>query len=62
MSGRFCFVCKEPNYNGNETLITVRRVERDVDTGAQKTVVWSGMVCDACLAKYFGYLKGVVEK
>ena len=49
MSGRICFICNEPNYNGNETVITVRRFAHDNETGAKRTVVWEGMICDECL-------------
>ena len=52
-----CFVCNEPNYNRNETLATVRRIERDEVNGATTTTVWSGMICDACLKKIFGFGK-----
>lgn len=61
MSGNLCFICNEPNYNGNETLIEVRRVERDEANGSMKTIVWSGMACDACLRKHLGLFSKVVS-
>lgn len=54
MPGRKCFICNEPNYNGNETIISVKRLEIDYKTGARRTIVWSGMVCDKCLHEYLG--------
>ena len=57
MSGRMCFICCEPNWNDNETLITVRRTEVDVDKpGERRSLVWSGMICDQCLKKHLGIL------
>lgn len=57
MSGRLCFICREPNWNGNETLVTVRRTEVDVDKPGERTAyMWSGMVCDRCLEKHLGIL------
>lgn len=57
MSGRLCFICREPNWNGNETLVTVRRTEVDVDKPGERTTrMWSGMVCDRCLEKHLGIL------
>lgn len=61
MSGRLCFVCNEPNYSGNETLITVKRLKRKQENGTQSTQVWKGMICDECLHKHFGLLKQEVE-
>lgn len=56
-----CFVCNEPNYNRNETLATVRRIERDEVNGATTTTVWSGMICDACLKKIFEKKEDIVD-
>lgn len=57
MSGRMCFICREPNWNGNETLVTVRRTEVDADKPGERTTrMWSGMVCDRCLEKHLGIL------
>lgn len=57
MNGNLCFICNEQNYNGNETLIVVRRIERDEINGSMKTIVWSGVVCDACLRKHLGLFR-----
>lgn len=61
MIRRLCFVCNEPNYNGNETLITVRRHKHNHENGTQSTQVWEGMICDECLRKHFGLLKQEVD-
>lgn len=60
MSCNICFICNEPNYNVNETLIEVKRVERDESNGSMKTIVWSGMVCDVCLRKHLKLFSEVV--
>ena len=61
MSGRLCFVCNQPNYNGNETVMTVRRKKYDQETGAKSTLVWEGMICDSCISKCFPELEKVVN-
>lgn len=51
MSYSKCFVCREDNYSGNETRVTVERNTVDKDTLEHRTTVWSAYVCDRCLRK-----------
>ena len=51
MSYSKCFMCREDNYSGNETLITIERKTVDKETLEHRTTVWSAHVCDLCLRK-----------
>ena len=51
MSYSKCFLCREDNYSGSETRITIERKTVDKETLEHTTLVWSAHVCDGCLRK-----------
>lgn len=52
MSGRYCAICGEPNWNWNETVVSVKRVEYDSEPPHYpRTIMYEWMVCDGCLAR-----------
>ena len=61
MSYSKCFLCREDNYSGNETEITVRRKTVDKETLEHRTEVWSAHACDTCLRR-LGLIGKVVSE
>ena len=60
MSYSKCFLCREDNYSGSETRITIERKTVDKETLEHTTTVWTAHVCDPCLRK-LGLLGKVVD-
>lgn len=51
MSYSKCFLCREDNYSGNETRITVERKTVDKERPMQRTETVVCYICDECMRK-----------